>query len=66
MISMPSWTSYLVKYAISNLKKIQPALIKIFLTIPTAFWVVFIWLIFIRDVIDLMTCYHLNWPKIKF
>ena len=25
---MPSWTSYLVKYAISNLKKIQPALIK--------------------------------------
>ena len=28
--------------------------------------VVFIWSIFIRAVIDHMTCYNLNWPKIKF
>ena len=28
--------------------------------------VVFIWSIFIRAIIDHMTCYNLNWPKIKF
>ena len=48
---------------------------------PTTFWsqesriviqkymmalVVFIWSIFIRTVIGHMTCYDLNWPKIKF
>ena len=27
---------------------------------------VFIWSIFIRAAIDPMTCYNLNWPKIKF
>jgi hypothetical protein len=29
-------------------------------------WVIFIWSIFIRAVIDHMTCYNLNWPKIEF
>ena len=28
--------------------------------------VIFIWSIFIRVVIDHMTCYNLKWPKIKF
>ena len=30
------------------------------------FRVVFIWSIFIRTVIDHVSCYNLNWPKIKF
>ena len=31
----------------------------------TIIMVVFIWSMFIRAVIDHMTCYNLNWPKIK-
>ena len=33
--------------------------------VQTPFWAVFIWSIFVRAVIDHMTCYNLNWPKIK-
>ena len=33
---------------------------------PNLSMAVFIWSIFIRAVRDHMTCYNLNWPKIKF